>query len=131
MAGNLKQLAAEPSVNGVVPMGAVIERHIEWVTIKTPPYAGMRFRAWINAPFRVTKGFADDITYVDTFRKVFFEHDGWSERDEDGNVVPLPPMSDAEAFTDAISNELLQILMAERRGAEAKVQLFNPGTGSK
>lgn len=131
MAGTLKQLTTEPSANGVVPMGAVIERRIEWVTIQTPPYKGMRFRAWINAPFRLTKGFADDISYVETFKKVFYEHDGWSERDEDGNIVPLPPMSDAQAFTDAISNELLQIMMAERRFAEVKAQLFNPATGGK
>lgn len=131
MASKTLDLTEQPTTNGIVATGPVIERRIEWVTIQTPPYQGMRFRAWINAPFRVTRGFTEEGSYVATFAKVFLEHDGWCERDEDGSIVPLPPMSDAQAFTDAISNELLQILMTERRGVEAKALPFNPGSSSR
>lgn len=109
-----------PSVNGGMPAGTVVPRRIEWVTIQTPPYAGMRFRAWINAPYRLTNLQWQEDTFPEFFRKVFIEHDGWRYEDEDGEIQSYPPMGDAPSFLVAVGNELLQIMLAERRYAEVQ-----------
>lgn len=121
----------EATPNGHVGGMVSIPKHVDWITIPDGPYQGLRFRCWINAPYRLTKQLADETTYHKTWTQIYFEHDHWAEEDENGQLVELPPMSDAEAFTDAVSLGLLRAIGDTRMAADRGEQVFGPATRNK
>jgi hypothetical protein len=106
-------LTETPSPNGHVMPGFVVTPRHEWVSIQTGPYAGARFRMWVNHPMHVWRGvFAQkEEERIAASTAIFLEHDHWGELNAAGEFVEYPPLSDFLAWEQAIPQDLANAMI--------------------
>jgi hypothetical protein len=103
------------------PPGPQIQRRERWVPLPQE-YEGFKFRLWVNAPTKLWNALtaeanvpsgateeekaqiekASEREKQQALAKIVLEHNGWLDFDGE----PYPPASDAEAFWEAIPQEL-------------------------
>lgn len=120
------------------PTGPRMQRREVWLELPEP-YAGFKFKAWMNYPNRLWLDFVkaappdatdDVLTEISNRQRaalgaMVIEHNGWL--DFDG--TPLPPASDVDEFWSAISTELAAAVIALLKARQADLgNSFAPRT---
>jgi hypothetical protein len=100
----------------------VVEHEEAWVPV-AEEYPGLTFYLWKNPPKKLRAQVFDAATDADMYKavcRIALKHNGWRVRNEEGEIVELPPMNTPE-FWEECPNPLAVTTMVRIRNETASL----------